>query len=118
MNALEKINALLSKDGRIIKYGTFVAETADPIITLRLSDSLPSVGHMGDKKAVDYPVVLISVVSSDYLQGYNLSEQIKSEIKDAQKATLQIAHSQDLESEYNKETAKYIIKSKFKIINI
>lgn len=118
MNALEKMNALLAKEGRGIKYGAFAGETTDPLITLQLSDSLPSVSHLGDARAVSYPAVLISVVCSDYLVGYDLSEQIKAEIKAAQKATLQIVHLADAESDYDKEAAKHILKSKYKIIKI
>lgn len=118
MNALEKLNALLSKDGRQIKYGAVTAETTFPLITLSIGESLSSSGHLGDSKAVTYPIIVVGVVSEDYMQGYNLSEQIKSEIKAAQKATLAISYISDLESEYNKETNNYTIKSKYKIINI
>lgn len=67
---------------------------------------------MGDKQAVNYPTVLVSVVSSDYMSGFILIETLKDEIKIAFKDTVKIVFYKDFTSEQN--GIKYIFKSQFK----
>lgn len=116
MNFLEKVCALLAKEGRQIKYGTYTTESADPLVTLEVGESLPNTSHLGDQSPVEYQVLIVGVYSSDYLVGFNLLETIKSELKTAQKTTVSLTHIGNLASEYDKDTTKYIFKSKYKII--
>ena len=116
MNHLEKLYALLTKADRQIKYGILTDETADPLITLQSGDSFPSGSHIGDVKAVEYPTVIVSVYSTDYLAGFGLSRTLKGEIKSALKDNTKIIHTRDDGSAYDKEKSKYLFKSHFKII--
>ena len=116
MSFLEKVFTLLTKEGRHIKYGTYTTESADPVVTLEVGESLPNFSHMGDQPAVEYQFLIVGVYSSDYLTGFNLLETIKSELKEAQRTTVRLYHVGNLASIYDKDTTKYIFKSKYKII--
>lgn len=116
MNYIEKVFALLTKEGRNIKYGTYTGEEADPLVTLETGESLPNISHIGDQAAVEYQFLIISVYAADYLVGFNQLETIKTELKAAQKTTTRLIHVGNLASGYDKETKKYIFKSKYKII--
>lgn len=116
MSFLEKVYTLLAKEGRQIKYGTYTTDSADPLVTLEVGESLPNFSHMGDQPAVEYQFLIVGVYSSDYLAGFNLLETIKSELKAAQKTTVRLYHVGNLASGYDKDTTKYIFKSKYKII--
>lgn len=116
MNFLEKVNALLAVEGRTIKYGTMTSETSDPLVTLEVGDSLPSIGHLGDRKEVEYRILIVSVYAESYLAGFDLLEILKSELKSAKKDTTQLVHTGDSASEYDKDKQRYVFKANFKII--
>ena len=45
MSFLEKVYTLLAKEGRQIKYGTYTTDSADPLVTLEVGESLPNFSH-------------------------------------------------------------------------
>lgn len=114
MNILEKISALLTKEGRTIKYGEWDNDVVDPLICLAMGESKPSSAHIGDGQAVSYPMVIVSVISSDYIAGFNLIETLKTEIKSAIKSTIKVVFTKDSASE--RKESKYVFKSHFKQI--
>jgi len=59
MSFLEKVFTLLTKEGRHIKYGTYTTESADPVVTLEVGESLPNFSHMGDQPAVEYQFLIV-----------------------------------------------------------
>jgi|AGTN01.1.fsa_nt_gi hypothetical protein len=118
MNSLEKLNALLSGDGRIIKYGVLTEEEDALLISLQIGESEATKNSIGDRSAAFFPTLIVGVYSSDYLAGFDLIEQIKNEIKLAGKDNLKIFHFKDMASEYVSEKQKYLFKSLFREIQI
>lgn len=116
MNYLEKLNALLTKDGRQIKYGAFGEESQDPLITLQRGESAGTAHHLTDQSDAGYPTVVVSVYGSDYVAAFDLAEKIKSEIKNARKETIGILHTKDMASTQTADRSRYVFQSYFKII--
>lgn len=115
MNVLEKVNSVLAQDGRQIKYGAYVDETADPLITLEIGDSLAAVNYLGDGPATQYQTLSVGTVATDYIAGFDLLEQLKADLT-AQNATVKLIHTADIASVYEKESNRYIFKATFKSI--
>ena len=118
MNSLEKLNAVLNKDGRLIKYGVLTNEEVTDLICLQIGESEKTMHTAGNNNLIYFPTLLIIVYSFDYITGFNLIEQLKSEVYQANKNNLKIVHLKDLASVYDAEKQKYIFKSQFREIQI
>lgn len=117
MSELEKLYALLSKEGRALKYGVRTDET-DLVVGLTPEASLLGQGHLGDAPAAEYPTVAVTVYASDCLAAYLESNRIKAEIKAAVKRSVRIAHYRDENTVYDRESGCYQVKTLYKIIKI
>lgn len=116
MNNLEKINALLSKEGRSIVYGRPVTAEAVEVISLSIGEGEDAVNSLGDSGRTTYTTVEIAVYASDYLAGYNLLLAVKSEIARAIKSTVKIAFKRFCESKYDETLSRHVLRSQYKII--
>ena len=118
MNILEKLCALLTAEGRQIKYGVRTEETADSLIAIRTGESGASAKHLHDAADVSYPVVVLSVYDGDFMEAYRLLETLKAEIKAAVKDSVHILHLRDRETKYDGTAGSYELSAEFKIIKI
>ena len=118
MNSLEKLKTLLSKDGRTIKIGTLIDENTFPLITIEVGDSEETEHAIKDNTAVYKPVYIISIYSQDYNNGYDLLNNVISEIKDSTKQSMFILHTKTFESIYDSNKNIYAFKAQFKEIKI
>lgn len=118
MNILEKLCALLTAEGRQIKYGVRTEETANCLITIRTGESGTPAAHLRDAADVSYPVVILSVYDGDFMSAYRLLETLKAEIKAAVKDSVHILHRRDRETKYDAAAGRYELSAEFKIIQI
>ena len=116
MNNLEKVQALLANGSRTIVYGYPSGVTADPVISLSITDSDNAAYAMGDVLKSTYTTVDISVYATDYLTGYNLLLAIKSEIQTVVKSTVKIVFANFGELKYDSGLQRQVLTSKYKII--
>lgn len=118
MNSLQKLKQLLEKEGRVIKFGVLTDEQDSELITLSVGDSANTFNALGDDQSILYPTISVNVYSTDYISGYDLLSQLKSEIKAALKDSMTLIHIKDIESEFDKDKHRHVFKSHFKEIQI
>lgn len=116
MNNLEKINALLAKEGRTIVYGEPESATAETVVSLSLGDGDEALSALGDSARATYTTVDITVYAVDFLTGYDLLLAIRNEIAAAVKSTVSIVFKRFLASKYDAALARHILNSQYKII--
>lgn len=116
MNYLQKIYALLSKEGRTVKYGVMTDETAPLLVTIAADEDAESTPCLGENGFSRIACVLVSVYAADYLEGWTLSQTLDEELKSAVKDTVFLTYDKALGSDYDESKARYVFKTRYKII--
>lgn len=116
MNCLQKIDQLLEGKNLTIVYGTPRENIADTFIALGMGDGDIATRSLGDNRRADYITVNINVYASDYNVGLDTLLDVRNEIENAVKSTVNIIFVRYIESGYNEQLQKHILKSQYKII--
>lgn len=116
MTSLEKIKQLIQKGNIEIFIGMPVNNWQDMYVGLSIAES-PNTRHfLGDMVGAKYRYIRIDVYCTNYLDGFNLMEEIKTKIDDAEKSTMKIVHVKDLNSSRDTSLSKHVISTLYKEI--
>ena len=118
MNNLEKIGALLGREGRTVVYGVPAAAEVPNLISLSVGEGKPSVPFLGDRGAVCYPSIKVSVYAENYLEGYRLLLAVTEEMRAVIKSTIQYVFRGCADSTYDSALQRHVITAVFEEIKL
>lgn len=117
-NALVGIYGVISSvEERTVVYGVPVSATGSTVVSVSVGESTEQKGYFGNADNAVSATVEVSVYSTDYLTGYNLLNQIKTEIIAAGKQTTKVVYAKDKASGYDKELQKHVFTAQYKELN-